>query len=81
MKELRRVHYEATLNPLCLFTLARRRIRANLICMYKLAPDRLNFPCDGVFAAPTRPELAAMLSRFTSRGVKPDVATMRSVLE
>ncbi len=43
-----------TLQRLQLFSLVRRRIRGDLICMYKIMHGLLDFPCDAVFAAPTR---------------------------
>ncbi len=48
------VQYEAALQRLRLFSLVRRRIRGDLICMYKVLHDLLVFPCDTVFAASTR---------------------------
>ncbi len=54
VKGLRHVPYETALQRLQLFPLIRRRIRGDLICMYKLMHGLLDFPCDGVFAAPTR---------------------------
>ncbi len=54
MKGLRHVPYETTLQRLQLFSLARRRIRGDLICMYKKMHGLLDFPRDAVFAAPTR---------------------------
>ncbi len=50
----RHVPYETALQRLQLFSLIRRRIRGDLICMYKIMHGLLNFPCDTVFAAPTR---------------------------
>ncbi len=54
VKGLRHVPYETTLQRLQLFSLIRRRIRGDLICMYKIMHGLLDFPCDAVFAAPTR---------------------------
>ncbi len=42
------------LRRLQLFSLIRRRIRGDLIGMYKIMHGLLDFPCDAVFAAPTR---------------------------
>ncbi len=54
VKGLRHVPYETALQQLQLFSLARRRILGNLFCMYKIMHGPLNFPCDTVFAVPTR---------------------------
>ncbi len=54
IKRLRHAPYETTLHWLRLFSLVRRRIRGDLICMYKLMHGLLDFPCAAVFAAPTR---------------------------
>ncbi len=54
VKGLRHVPYETALQRLQLFSLIRRRIRGDLICMYKLMHGLLDFPCDAVFAASTR---------------------------
>ncbi len=54
VKGLRHVPYETALQWLQLFSLIRRRIRGALICMYKIMHGLLDFPCDAVFAAPTR---------------------------
>ncbi len=54
VKGLRRVPCETALQRLQLFSIVRRRIRGDLICMYKIMHGLLNFPCDAVFAAPTR---------------------------
>ncbi len=53
VKGLRHVIYETALQQLKLFSLVRRRISGDLICMYKIMHGLLNFPCDAVFAAPT----------------------------
>ncbi len=53
VKGLRHVPYETALQWLQLFSLIRRRIRDDLICMYKIMHGLLNFPCDAAFAAPT----------------------------
>ncbi len=53
-KGLRHVPYVTALQRLRLFSLARRRIRGDLICMYRMMHGLLGFPCDAVFAAPTR---------------------------
>ncbi len=45
MQHIQRLH---------LFSLVRRRIRRDLICMYKIMDGLLDFPCDAVFTAPTR---------------------------
>ncbi len=54
VKGLRHVSYEAALQRLQLFSLIRRRIRGDLICMYKIMHGLLDFLCDAVFADPTR---------------------------
>ncbi len=54
VKGLLHVPYETALQRLQLFSLIRRRIRGDLICMYKIMHGLLDFPCDAVFAAPTR---------------------------
>ncbi len=53
VKGLRHVPYETALQRLQLFSLIRRRIRGDLICMYKIMHGLLDFPCDAVFAALT----------------------------
>ncbi len=54
VKGLRHVPYETALQRLQLFSLVRRGIHDDLICMYKIMHGLLDFPCDAVFAAPTR---------------------------
>ncbi len=54
VKGLRHVPYETAIQRLQLFSLVRRRIRGDLICMYKIMHGLLDFPCDAVFAASTR---------------------------
>ncbi len=54
VKVLRHVPYETALQRLRLFSLVRRRIRGDLICMYKIMHGLLDFPCNAVFAAPSR---------------------------
>ncbi len=54
VKGLRHVPYETALQRLQLFSLIRRRIRGDLTCLYKIMHGLLDFPCDAVFAAPTR---------------------------
>ncbi len=54
VKGLRHGPYETALQRLQLFSLIRRRIRGDLICMYKIMHGLLDFPCDAVFAARTR---------------------------
>ncbi len=51
---LRHVPYETALQRLRFFSLVRRRIRGDLICMYRIMHGLLDFPCETVFAAPTR---------------------------
>ncbi len=46
--------YDTALQRLRLFSLIRRRLRGDLICMYKIMHGLLDFPCDAVFAATTR---------------------------
>ncbi len=72
VKGLRHVPYETALQRLRLFSLVRRRISGNLICMYKIIYGLLNFPALG---------FAVILSRFINSGVKPVAANMRSAFE
>ncbi len=53
VKGLHHVPYETALQRLQLFSLIRRRIRGDLICMYKIMHGLLDFPFDAGFAAPT----------------------------
>ncbi len=53
-KGLLHVPYETALQRLQLFSLVRRRIRGDPICMYKIMHGLLGFPFDAVFATPTR---------------------------
>ncbi len=53
VKELRHIPYETALWRLRLFSLVRRRIRGDLICMYTIMHVFLYFPSDTVFAATT----------------------------
>ncbi len=50
----------------------------DLIGIHKIVHGLLDFPCDAIFAAPTRPGLCVVLSKFTNSGVKPGVTNMRS---
>ncbi len=54
VRGLRHVPYETALQRVQLFSLIRRRIRGDLICMYNIMHGLLDVPCDAVFAAPTR---------------------------
>ncbi len=54
VKGLRHVPYETALQRLRLFSLVLRRICGDLICMYKIMHDLLDFPCDTIFVGPTR---------------------------
>ncbi len=54
LKGLCHVPYEAALQRLQLFSLIRRRIRGDFICMYKIIHGLLDFPCDAVFSTPRR---------------------------
>ncbi len=54
VKRLHHVPYETAFQRLRLFFLVRRRIRGDLICMYKITLSLLDFACDAVFAAATR---------------------------
>ncbi len=54
VKGLRHVPYEAALQWLKLFSLTRKRMRGDLIYMFKIMHDLLDFPCDTVFDAPSR---------------------------
>ncbi len=84
VKGLRHVPYETNLQRfqrLHIFSLVRRRIRGDLICMYKIMHGLLDFPCKEVFAVPPDLGFEVILSGFTNRGVKPVAANMRSALE
>ncbi len=54
LKGLRHVLYERAIQRLRLFSRVRRRIRGGFICMCKMMHRLLGFPCDAVFASPTR---------------------------
>ncbi len=54
VKGLHHAPYETALQRLQLFSLVRRRIRGDFICMYEIMHGLLDFPCGAVFAAPTR---------------------------
>ncbi len=54
VKGLRHVPYEAALDQLRLFSLTRRRICGDLIAMFKITHDLLEFPMASTFAYPTR---------------------------
>ncbi len=57
----------SSLQRLRLFSLVRRRIRGDLIFMYKLMHGLLDFPCDAVFAAP--PALGFEVHTFSPTAV------------
>ncbi len=69
VKGLRRVPCETALQRLQLFSLVRRRSRGYLICMYEIMHGLLDFPCDAVFAAPTRIGLRGHSNAFSVRVV------------
>ncbi len=52
VKEVRHVPYETALQRLQLFSIIRRRIRGDLICMYKIMHGLLDFPCDAALLPP-----------------------------
>ncbi len=52
VKGWRHVPYETALQRLQLFSLIRRKICGDLICMYKIMHGVLDFLCDAVFASP-----------------------------
>ncbi len=51
---MRHALYETALQRLRFVSLVRKRIRGDLICKNKMMHSLLDFPCDTVFAAPTR---------------------------
>ncbi len=54
VKGLRHIPNETALQWRRLISVVRRRIRVDLICMYKMMHDLVDSPCDAVFVAPTR---------------------------
>ncbi len=53
VKGLRHVPYEAALTQLRLFSLTHRRIRGDLITMFKITHGLLEFPMESTFVYPT----------------------------
>ncbi len=54
VKGLRHVPYEAALIQLRIFSLTHRRIRGDLIAMFKITHGLLEFPMETTFVYPTR---------------------------
>ncbi len=54
VKGLRHVPYEAALKQLRLFSFTHRRIRGDLIAMFRITHGLLEFPVSSTFAHPTR---------------------------
>ncbi len=69
-KEVRHVPYETTLQQLRLFSLVRRRTRVAITCINKIMHGLLDFPCDAVFAAPTRIGLRSRTFKIHQQGCK-----------
>ncbi len=68
-----------TLQWLRPLSLASRRIRGDLTCMYKIMHDLLDFPGDTVFSDSTHMGLRG--HAFTNSGVKSIAANLRSTFE
>ncbi len=66
VKRLRHVPYEAALKQLRLFSLTHRRIRGDLIAMFKITHSLLEFPMASTFVYPTRKGYAATHSSSTN---------------
>ncbi len=64
VKGLRNIPYEAELQQLRLFSLAYRRIRGDLISMFKINHGLLEFPMESKFAHLTRKGLRGHDSKF-----------------
>ncbi len=64
VKGFRRVPYEAALEKLHLFSLTHRRIRGDLIAMFKITHGLLEFPMASTFVYPTRQGLRGHAFKF-----------------
>ncbi len=64
VKGLRHVPYEAALKQLRLFSLTHRRIRWDLIVMFKITHGLLEFPVASIFVNPTRQGLRGHAFKF-----------------
>ncbi len=64
LKGLRHVPYEAALKQLRLFSRTHRRIRGDLIAMFKITHGLLEFPMASIFAHPTRKGLYGHAYKF-----------------
>ncbi len=64
VKGLHRVPYEAALKQLRLFSLTHRRIRGDLIAMFKIAHGLLEFSMASTFIYPTRQGLRHHAFKF-----------------
>ncbi len=64
VKELRHVPCEAALKQLRLFSLIHRRIRGDLITMFKITHGLLEFPMESTFAHPTHEVLRGHAYKF-----------------
>ncbi len=81
VKGLRHVPYETVLRRLRLFSLICRRIRVDLICMYKICTASSTFHLTQSLLPPTALGFEVILSRFTNSGVRLVVTNMRSAFE
>ncbi len=63
-KGLRHVPFEAALKQLSLFSFTHRRIRGDLIAMFKITHGLLEFPMASTFAHPTRKGLRCHAYKF-----------------
>ncbi len=68
VKGLRHVPYEAALKQLRLFSLTHQRIRGDLISMFKITHDPLEFPMESTLAHPTPKGLRGHASKFHQQG-------------
>ncbi len=64
MKEVRHFLYEAALIQLRLFSLTHRRIRGDLIVMFKITHGLLEFPMASTYTHPTREGLRGHAYKF-----------------
>ncbi len=64
-----------------LISLAHRRIRGDLICMYKIMHGHVEYHSDTVFAEPSALGFAVIPSKFTNSYVKPISANIRSLFK
>ncbi len=64
VKGFRHVPYEAALKQLRLFSLIHRRIRGDLIAMFKITHGLLEFPMAPTFAHPTRKRIRGHAYKF-----------------